>query len=173
MDRLFSMSNAGDLAQSRGRSGVGMGSQAGRSSMEWVPPLEIVERGNELVVRADLPGLTPDDVQIDIDDQVLTISGERQEREEDRRDGFYRSERSYGAFTRSIALPEGVDEEQVSANFEHGVLEIHVPLPDPQRPRGRRVQVQSGGTRSGQQGGTRSAAPGGSTERGASDARDR
>jgi HSP20 family protein len=151
MDRLFSMAGRGDLGQSIGQTSA----QPGRTAAEWAPPMEVVQQGNDLIVRADLPGLKPDDVQIDIDDHVLTISGERRERQEDRRDGFYRSERSYGAFTRSIALPDGVDEDQVTANFEHGELEVRIPLPDQQRARGRRVQVQSGGARSAPQ----SAAP--------------
>jgi len=143
MDRVFSMADRGELWQP-----VGATSKGSRTPTEWSPALEVVQRGNELVVCADLPGLKPDDVKIDIDDHVLTISGERRERHEDNREGFYRTERSYGSFTRSIELPEGVDENKVTANFEHGELEVRIPLPDQQRPRGRRVQVQSGGLRS-------------------------
>ena len=97
-----------------------------------------------MVVRADLPGISPDDVQIDVEDGVLTISGERRNTNEDRQEGFYRSERSYGTFARSIALPDGVDEDQVNARYEHGVLEVTIPLPQQQRQRGRRVQIQGG-----------------------------
>ena len=143
MDRVFTMADRGDLWQG-GQSGRG-----GRTSSGWSPALEVVQKENELVVCADLPGLKPDDVQIDIEDHVLTISGERLEKHEDRRDGAYRSERSYGSFTRSIALPEGVDEDQVTANFEHGELEVRIPLPDQQKSRGRRVQIQSGASSTG------------------------
>jgi HSP20 family protein len=111
---------------------------------QWMPQMEVLQRGDQLVVRADLPGLTPDDVQIEIEDGVLTVSGERRQSFEDRQDGFYRTERSYGAFSRSIALPDGVNEEQVQARFEHGVLEITAPLPQQPVSRSRRVQVQSG-----------------------------
>ena len=154
MDRLFS-SVGGGLGASRGgawsqglQGTPGMqGSQRGALA-QWAPPMEVVQRGNELVVRADLPGLTPDDVQIDVEDGVLTVSGERRQEHEERDEGFYRSERSYGAFSRSIALPEGVDPDQVRATFQNGVLDVTVPLPQQQqRQRGRRVQIQSGGAR--------------------------
>jgi HSP20 family protein len=147
MDRLFDTfggtSQGGRNAMSSG-GGRGLQQQGSRGQSYWTPPMEVFQRGNEMVVRADLPGISPDDVQIDVEDGVLTISGERQNTNEDRQEGFYRSERSYGAFARSIALPEGVDEEQVNAHYEHGVLEVTVPLPQQQRQRGRRVQIQSG-----------------------------
>jgi HSP20 family protein len=143
MDRLFSTGGADSLSSPVGQTG-GRG-QTGRGLSQWTPPMEVVQRENELVVRADLPGLKPEDIQIDVEDHVLTISGERQEQSEDRQNGFYRTERSYGSFTRSIALPDGIDEEQVNACFEHGVLEVTVPLPQ-QRQRGRRIQVKSGTT---------------------------
>ena len=146
MDRLFDTfggsSQGGRNAMSTS-GGRGL-QQQGRGQSYWTPPMEVFQRGNEMVVRADLPGISPDDVQIDVEDGVLTISGERRNNNEDRQEGFYRSERSYGAFARSIALPEGVDEDQVRAHYEHGVLEVTVPLPQQQRQRGRRVQIQSG-----------------------------
>lgn len=118
--------------------------QRGGQLAQWIPQMEVLQRGDQLVVRADLPGLTPDDVQIEIEDGVLTVSGERRQSFEDRQDGFYRTERSYGAFSRSIALPEGVNEDQVQARFEHGVLEVTAPMPQQPVSRSRRVQVQSG-----------------------------
>jgi HSP20 family protein len=161
MDRLFdtmggtSESGRGISSGGSGRglqqqSGQQMGLQGGRGISSWSPPMEVFQRGNDLVVHADLPGMSPEDVQIDIEDGVLTISGERRQSNENREEGFYRSERSYGSFARSIALPEGVDEDQVNARYEHGVLEVTVPLPQQQRQRGRRVQIQ-GGTSAGQQ----------------------
>ena len=147
MDRLFDTfggsSQGGRNAITTG-GGRGLQQQGGRGQSYWTPPMEVFQRGNDMIVRADLPGVSPDDVQIDVEDGVLTISGERQNNNEDRQEGFYRSERSYGAFARSIALPEGVDEDQVNARYEHGVLEVTVPLPQQQRQRGRRVQIQSG-----------------------------
>jgi len=163
MDRLFSTYGGGEFASpfgqpsggsqaGRGLTGGQQGLQqgmplGGRGLAQWAPPVEVFQRGNELVVRADLPGLTPDDVQIEIEDGVLTVSGERRQEADERQEGFYRTERSYGAFSRSVALPEGVDEEQVQARFEHGVLEVTVPLPQ-RRQRGRRVQIRSGGAQS-------------------------
>jgi HSP20 family protein len=147
MDRLFDTfggTSEGGRALSTSGSGRRLQQQGGRGQSYWAPQMEVFQRGNEMVVRADLPGISPDDVQIDVEDGVLTISGERRNTNEDRQEGFYRSERSYGTFARSIALPEGVDEDQVNARYEHGVLEVTVPLPQQQRQRGRRVQIQSG-----------------------------
>jgi HSP20 family protein len=159
MDRLFDTfggTSEGARAMSPGGSGRSLQQQGGRSQSLWAPQMEVFQRGNELVVRADLPGISPDDVQIDLEDGVLTISGERRQTNEDRQEGFYRSERSYGTFSRSIALPEGVDEEQVNARYDHGVLEVTVPMPQQQRQRARRVQIQSG-SQSGASGSTTSA----------------
>jgi len=152
MDRLFD--TFGGTAQGGrellpGESGRSLQQQGSRAQY-WAPQMEVFQRGTDMVVRADLPGITPDDVQIDVEDGVLTISGERRQKHEERQERFYRSERSYGTFTRSIALPEGVDDDQVNARFEHGVLEVTVPLPQQQRTRGRRVQIQ-GGAGAGQQ----------------------
>jgi HSP20 family protein len=170
MDRLFDTfggTSQGGRDVMSGGSGRGLQQQGSRGQSYWTPPMEVFQRGNDMVVRADLPGISPDDVQIDVEDGVLTISGERRNTNEDRQEGFYRSERSYGAFARSIALPEGVDEDQVNARYEHGVLEVTVPMPQQQRQRGRRVQIQSGagsgssqssGQSSGQQGSSRQSA---------------
>jgi HSP20 family protein len=136
MDRLFSTAG-GDLVTT-GRQG------SGRGPMQWVPAMEIRQRDDGLVIHADLPGLSPDDVHVELENGVLTISGERRESSEDRQEGRYHSERSYGAFSRSIALPENIDEEQVNARFENGVLEVTVPVPQQQQQRGRRVPIQSG-----------------------------
>jgi HSP20 family protein len=112
----------------------------------FTPQVELFQRGDELVVRADLPGLSPEEVQVEVEDGVLVISGERRNEMEDRREGFFHSERRYGAFQRAIPLPEQVNEEQVRAAFRDGVLEVTVPMPQPeQRPRGRRVQINAGG----------------------------
>ena len=147
MDRLFDTfggTSQGGRNLSTGGSGRSLQQQGGRGQSYWTPPMEVFQRGHGMVVRADLPGISPDAVQIDVEDGVLTISGERRNANEDRQEGFYRSERSYGTFARSIALPEGVDEDQVNARYEHGVLEVTIPLPQEQRQRGRRVQIQSG-----------------------------
>jgi HSP20 family protein len=157
MDRLFSTAG-GDLMTTGGRQ-TGSGAR-GRGPMQWVPAMEIRQRDDGLVIHADLPGLTPDDVHVELENGVLTISGERRDSSEDRQEGRYHSERSYGAFSRSIALPEGIDEDQVNARFENGVLEVTVPTPQHQQQRGRRVPIQSGASQQrGQQSGQKNASP--------------
>jgi HSP20 family protein len=106
-----------------------------------VPHIEVQQRRGELVVRADMPGLRPEDINVTVDHGVLAISGERREEHREDREGFVRSEVSYGTFFRTIPLPEGADENRVSATFRNGVLEITIPVSN--REQGRRVQVKS------------------------------
>jgi len=96
---------------------------------EWVPEIEVLQNNGQLTVRADLPGLTKDDVKVEITDELLMISGERKEEKEEKREGFYRSERNYGSFYRHIPLPEGAKTENATATFVNGVLEITIPAP--------------------------------------------
>ena len=107
----------------------------------WAPPLEILERDQNLVVRADLPGMRREDIEVDLTDDVLTISGERKKEQTESREGFFRSERTYGRFARTLALPEGVSAEGVAATFKDGVLEIVVPMPRRTENR-RRVEIK-------------------------------
>jgi HSP20 family protein len=108
----------------------------------WSPQIETFQRNGKLIVRADLPGLDKDSVDVEVNDGVLTISGERKEEHEEDRDGYYRSERSYGQFYRAIPLPEGVDEERCDATFKDGVLEISFDAPKPEQRKARKVQVR-------------------------------
>lgn len=108
----------------------------------WAPQLETFRRGDKLVVRADLPGLRKEDVNVEIDDGMLTISGQRSEEEVDDRDDFYRSERSYGEFYRALPLPENVSGESCEATFKDGVLEVTLPLPRQQERKARRIDVR-------------------------------
>jgi HSP20 family protein len=110
----------------------------------WAPDVEVYQRNHELVVRADLPGLRKNDVRIDVTDTDLTISGERHQEQESERGGMYRSERSYGSFSRTIPLPEGAITEQAKATFKDGVLEITLPAPPEQVTRGRRLEIKDG-----------------------------
>jgi HSP20 family protein len=150
MDRLVSTVGYDDMSLGeRGGAGgrvMARGAQGrGLARGQWNPTLEVFQRGDELVVRADLPGVKVDDVSLDVEDGLLVISGERRDEHEDRREGFYRSERRYGSFTRTVALPEGVDEDRIDASFRDGVLEVTVPLPRQQeQSRGRRIQVRGG-----------------------------
>lgn len=111
----------------------------------WAPQIDVVQRGNELVVRADLPGIDPDDVAVEIGEDAITISGERREEQVEERNGVYRVERAFGAFFREIPLPEGAITDQAKASFKDGVLEITVPAPSPQVSRGRRLEIDREG----------------------------
>ena len=108
----------------------------------WVPAMDLVETEEHLVLRADLPGLKRDDVQIEIKDNALSVSGERRGEQEEKAEGYYRVERSFGAFSRSLTLPEGVDPDAVEAEFTEGVLEIRIPKPAERKPH--RVEIGAG-----------------------------
>lgn len=107
----------------------------------WAPQLETFQRGDEFVVRADLPGLERKDITVDIQDDSLVIQGERSNEHEGREDGHYASERSYGAFCRIVALPEGAIADSVKASFKNGVLEVVAKAPPHEVSSGRRVEV--------------------------------
>jgi HSP20 family protein len=109
----------------------------------WIPAMDVVETEDHFVLRADLPGLSENDVKIELEDNVLTVSGERKSEHEQRNEGYYRVERAYGSFSRSLTLPEGVDADGIQANFDNGVLEVQIPKPEQQKPR--KVQISLGG----------------------------
>jgi HSP20 family protein len=109
----------------------------------WVPAMDLVEQDAEFVLRADLPGISEEDVKIELQDDVLTVSGERKAEHEERKEGHYRLERSFGSFSRSLTLPEGVDPEHIKASFDDGVLEVRIPRPEIRKPR--KVQITVGG----------------------------
>jgi HSP20 family protein len=113
----------------------------------WAPNVDVFQRGNELVVKADLPGLSKDDVTVDVADDAVTIQGERRSEREEDREGVYRVERSYGSFYRVIPLPEGAITEQAKAQFKDGVLEITMPAPPAQATRGRRLEIEGDKTK--------------------------
>jgi HSP20 family protein len=140
MDRVFENFGFGGL-RSR-QSGRGFGLLSGEDI--WTPELEIFHRNSELVIRADLPGLTKDDVKVDVSDNQVIIEGERQRQHEEEREGVFRSERSYGRFYRAIPLPEGVIADQAKATFKNGVLEVTIPAPPEQARRGRRLEISEG-----------------------------
>jgi HSP20 family protein len=116
----------------------------GEGQTTWVPPVEMLERDGQFVVRVDVPGMNRDQINVEIEDGQLIVSGERTQEREDRREGFYRSERVYGSFYRVIPLPEGVDPGQARGTFANGVLEITMPAP--KRQEARRLEIQEGGT---------------------------
>jgi HSP20 family protein len=117
---------------------TGGGGQARR----WMPAMDLVETDDHFVLRADLPGMGEGDVKIEVQDNVLTLSGERAFSTESKKDGFVRLERASGSFARSLTLPDGVDLDAISASFDKGVLEVRVPKPEQRKPR--RVEISVG-----------------------------
>jgi HSP20 family protein len=111
------------------------------SARRWIPAMDLVESGDEYVLTADLPGLSQDDIAIEFEDNVLTVSGERKAEHSDRKEGYFRLERATGTFSRSLTLPEGVDADAVTATFDRGVLEIRIPKPEQRKPKKVAIQV--------------------------------
>jgi HSP20 family protein len=118
-------------------------SNGGTTLRRWIPAMDLVETETDFVLRADLPGVDENDVKIELEDRVLTISGERKAEHEEHNQGYYRVERSSGSFTRTLTLPEGVDPEAVKASFDNGVLEVRIPKPEEKKPH--RVAISIGG----------------------------
>ena len=133
MNRLFNTFFEAPVPEGNGPSAI----------RRWIPAMDLVETGDDFVLRADLPGLSEGDVNIELEDNVLTISGERKSQREERKEGYYRVERASGAFARSLTLPEGVDPERIQANFDRGVLEVRIPKPEQRKPR--KVTISAGG----------------------------
>ncbi|MGA2321526.1 MAG: Hsp20/alpha crystallin family protein [Solirubrobacteraceae bacterium] len=96
---------------------------------EWTPAIDVVREDDSLVLRADIPGIKPEEVKIEVEDDVLTVSGAHEERKEEKDKHFLRRERRYGSFSRSMALPAGVDAKKIKAKTRDGVVEVTVPLP--------------------------------------------
>jgi HSP20 family protein len=113
--------------------------QGASASRRWVPAMDLVETEDHLVLKADLPGLGSDDVEIEIKDGVLTVSGERRADHEEKSEGYFRVERSFGRFSRSLTLPKGVEADSVAAEFDDGVLEVRIPKPEERKPH--RVEI--------------------------------
>ncbi|HET9468015.1 MAG TPA: Hsp20/alpha crystallin family protein [Vicinamibacterales bacterium] len=108
----------------------------------WTPDIEAFERKGEYVVRADLPGMTKDNVKIEISDGELVIQGERTEEKEQKEKGYYATERSYGAFYRALPLPDGVKIDEAKATFKDGVLEIAMPAGKLPEKHGRQLEIK-------------------------------
>jgi HSP20 family protein len=135
MDRLFGGFGARRGLATRGRE---------LESFDWAPAIEAFQRGNEFVVRAEVPGLSRDDLTVEITDDDLTIRGERRHDQSEEREGVFHSERAYGSFYRMISLPEGAIAESAQANFKDGVLEVVIPAPSHEARRGRRIEIGQG-----------------------------
>jgi HSP20 family protein len=111
---------------------------------EWSPRIDIQQKEGKLLVRADLPGLSKDDVKVEVGDDTLTIQGERKQEKKEERAGYSYSECSYGSFYRAIPLPEGADASKASAEFRNGVLEVIMPAASPPESKTRRLEVRDG-----------------------------
>ncbi len=107
----------------------------------WRPTVEVFERGENLVIRADLPGMKKEDIKVECTDNAIILQGERRHEHSEEQPGRFHSERSYGQFYRAIPLPEGVKPEEAKANFRDGVLEVVMKAPQQSRPR--KIEVQS------------------------------
>jgi HSP20 family protein len=117
---------------------------SGTAVRRWLPAMDLVETDDHFVLRADLPGLDEDDVRVELEDNVLTVAGERRADHEEKAEGFFRVERASGTFSRSLTLPEGIDPEAISATFDKGVLEVRIAKPEERKPR--RVAIKVGDT---------------------------
>lgn len=122
MNRIFSRS-------------LGDGGQRPASAGTWAPPVDVFDTNEAIVLKVELPGLTPDDVEVEVDDNVLTVRGERRFTEDVEEGRYHRIERTYGQFSRSVSLPAGVKPDGITAAFTDGVLEVRVPKADEVRPR--------------------------------------
>lgn len=123
--------------------GLAGASPANGQSSTWLPPVDVWETEGELMLSFDLPGIPEQDIAIELNDNVLTVSGQRSRETEQSTERYYRFERRFGSFSRSVTLPPGVQEDAISANYDNGVLEIRVPKPEEPKPK--RIQIGSNG----------------------------
>ena len=145
MDRLFENFGMGrGLFQAEpGQGGQwDAGSYGEGAPSMWSPHVEVCERNGKLLVEADLPGMKRDDIHVRVEDDEVIIQGERRQGQTSNQGGYYRSERSYGSFYRTIPLPEGTNAESANATFKDGVLEITLPAPKIEERRARPIQIR-------------------------------
>jgi len=114
----------------------------GRTNQGWVPALDVWETENEIVYALDLPGISEDKIAVELDAGALTVTAERERNEEQSEQHFYRFERRYGTFSRTFTVPQGVSDSDVTADYQNGVLEVHIKKPE--QPKPKLIQVGSG-----------------------------
>jgi HSP20 family protein len=114
-----------------------------RATRPWSPAVDIYETENELVLKADVPQVDPKDIDVRVENQTLTISGERKFEQESSSKGFHRLERSYGSFVRSFAVPNTFDTDHIAADFKNGVLSVSLPKKEAAKPRQVKVEVKA------------------------------
>jgi HSP20 family protein len=113
----------------------------GRTTQSWVPALDVWETEKELVYAFDLPGIPEEKISLEVSDDTLTVSAERERVLEESDERYRRFERRFGSFSRAVGLPQGIDESKIEAAYKDGVLEVRVPKPEEQKPR--RIQLGS------------------------------
>jgi len=131
MDRMFD-----ELWDGQSRRGV--------ARAPWSPAIDVVHENGNLVLHADVPGIKPDEVKIEVEDDILTVSGSHEEKQEDKDKRFLRRERRYGSFTRSMTLPAGVDPKKIKAKTHDGVVEVTIPLPKEEQPEKVTIKAAAG-----------------------------
>ena len=146
-DELFSLSPftlMRRFTEDMDRMFTGQGGTASREMGLWAPPIDVREKDGNLVISAELPGLNKEDVKVEVHEDALVLQGERKREWEEERGGVRRSERTYGSFYREIPLPEGAKADQAKAQFNNGVLEITIPIPESQQRKPRQIAIESG-----------------------------
>lgn len=116
--------------------------EPGRAERAWAPATDLAQEGEDLVLKLDLPGIGDENLDVEVEGNVLTVSGERSEERESEESGYLRRERSFGKFSRSFTLPEGTDADAIQGGFENGVLEIRIPKPVEEQPH--KVKIGTG-----------------------------
>ena len=120
-----------------------MGANGETSTRTWVPAVDVWENDDELVYAFDLPGIPEEKISVEFEDGALIVSGERERAEETPEQNFYRFERRFGSFSRTVGLPQGVTEDSIGADYHDGVLEVHVRKPE--QPKPRRIEIGGNG----------------------------
>lgn len=110
---------------------------------EWAPAIDIYETGDAFVLEAELPGMDPDDIEVSVEDGVLSIRGERRQEREVKEENYHRVERAYGAFQRSVRLPLDIDADGVKAAYDNGVLKATVPKKEPKKPKSIPIEIET------------------------------
>jgi HSP20 family protein len=144
MDHLFEDFSGGYLPTALTRVRGTPRREGGIMPVEWSPQISVMEREGKFLIHADLPGLTKNDVKVDVAEGMITIEGERKQEKKEESEGRYYNECCYGSFYRAIPLPEGVDASSATAQFHNGVLEVALPLPPKAKKEPRHLEIQEG-----------------------------
>ena len=116
----------------------------GRTTQSWVPTADVWETDTEVVYAFDLPGIPEDRISVELEDGALTVTAEREREQKVEEGRYYRFERRFGTFTRTIGLPQGITDKDVKASFQDGVLEVHVAKPE--QPKPQKIAIHVGGS---------------------------